>query len=123
MVRIKKEEQIKAVESIFNKPVQPKRSKKKEPKVKVSPEIKRKKATDKAEEKPKYLTTKQSQKGILHCEIGPELYERAALFAYATQSPVRDLTDLARTALDEYLNKHEEKLEKIKKYQENLDKD
>ena len=30
------------------------------------------------EEKPKFLTTKQAGRGILHCEIGPELYERAA---------------------------------------------
>ena len=69
------------------------------------------------EEKPKFLTTKQAMRGILHCEIGPELYERAALFAYDPQAPVKDMTDLARKCLIAFLEAEEPLLEELKEFQ------
>ncbi len=70
------------------------------------------------EEKPRFLTTKQASRGILHCEIGPELYERAALFAYDTQSPVKDMTDLARKCLIAFLDQEEPRLKELKEFYE-----
>lgn len=74
-------------------------------------------------DKPKFLKTRQATRGILHCEIGPELYERAALFAYDTVAPVKDLTDLIKKALAAYLDEEEPILEKVKKFQERARKD
>ncbi len=70
------------------------------------------------DEAPKFLNTKQAQRGILHCEIGPELFERAALFAYDTQSPVKDMTDLARKCLVAFLDKEEPALQRFKQLYE-----
>lgn len=68
------------------------------------------------EQKPAFLTTKQAKNGILHSVIGPEMFERAALFAYDIQAPVKDMTDLTRKALTEYLDREEPKLERLKDF-------
>lgn len=87
---------------------------------KLSPKTEQTIETKSTEEKPKYLTTKKAGRGILHCEIGPELYERAALYAYDVQAPVKDMTDLTRKALAAYLDHGEPRLKKLKAYEAKL---
>jgi hypothetical protein len=126
MTTNKADEQKSTVRGLFAQEEESTRSNPSKPKPSEAPKRPPKKKTPTTEEstgaaveeKPKFLTTKQAARGILHCEIGPELYERAALFAYDPQAPVKDMTDLARKAITALLNEEEPLLVKLKAFQE-----